>query len=59
MQLSAFNPKAYGLLINFGEPRLIGERWAYDKATNECFLVDKEMNCVFDKDYVALLNVDE
>lgn len=48
-----------GLLINFGEPRLIGERWAYDKSTNECFLVDKEVNRVFDRDYATLLNVDE
>ena len=44
--------KPIGLLINFGEPHLIGERWAYDKITNECFLVDRDMNRVFNKDYV-------
>ena len=51
--------KPIGLLINFGEPHLIGERWAYDKVTNECFLVDREMNRVFNKDYVELLNINE
>ena len=51
--------KPIGLLINFGEPHLIGERWAYDKVTNECFLVDREMNRVFNKDYVELLNISE
>ena len=47
--------KRIGLLINFGEPRLVGERWVYDEPTNECFLVDKEMQRVFDKKYCVLL----
>ena len=51
--------KPIGLLINFGEPHLIGERWAYDKVTNECFLVDRDMNRVYNKDYVDLLNINE
>lgn len=47
--------KPIGLLINFGEPHLVGERWVYDKNTNECYLVDKDMHRVFDKDYSVLL----
>lgn len=47
--------KPIGILINFGEPRLIGERWAYDEHTNECFLVDRHMQRVRDKDYETLL----
>ncbi len=46
--------KPIGILINFGEPRLIGERWAYDEHTNECFLVDRHMQRVRDKDYETL-----
>lgn len=38
--------KPLGLLINFGEERLNGERWAYDEDTNECILVDKNMDPV-------------
>ena len=33
--------KPLGLLINFGEPHLHSERYAYDEETNECYLVDK------------------
>lgn len=40
--------KPIGLLINFGEASLIGERWAYDEITNHCFLVDKNMNPIPD-----------
>lgn len=47
--------KPIGILINFGEPRLIGERWAYDERSNECFLVDRYMQRVKDKDYETLL----
>ena len=47
-----------GLLINFGEPKLVGERWAYNKETNECFLVDKDMEPVF-VDYTTLLDTHE
>lgn len=48
--------KPIGLLINFGEESLIGERWAYDEATNECLLVDRDMEPVFDADYNLLLH---
>lgn len=50
--------KPLGLLINFGEESLIGERWAYDKNTNECFLVDRNMKRV-EEDYSYLLDDDE
>ena len=36
--------KPVGLLINFGQPSLQGERYAYFEETNECVLLDKEMN---------------
>ena len=36
-----------GLLINFGQPSLQGERYAYDEVTNECILLDKNMNPVY------------
>lgn len=45
-------------MINFGEESLIGERWAYDKNTNECFLVDRNMERV-KEDYSYLLDDDE
>ena len=51
--------KPLGLLINFGEESLVGERWAYDRSTNECFLVDKNMEPVEDADYSYLLDDDE
>ena len=51
--------KPIGLLINFGEESLVGERWAYDRSTNECFLVDKNMEPVEDADYSYLLDGDE
>lgn len=35
--------KPIGLLINFGEECLVGERWAYDKYSNRCFIVDRNM----------------
>lgn len=47
--------KPIGLLINFGEESLIGERWAYDEETNECILVDRNMDPVFDVDYDKFL----
>ena len=43
--------KPLGLLINFGEESLIGERWAYDADTNECFIVDRNMEPLPDADY--------
>ena len=51
--------KPIGLLINFGEESLVGERWAYDQSTNECFLMDKNMEPVEDADYSYLLDDDE
>ena len=39
--------KPLGLLINFGESRLVGERWAYDAVTRECYLIDQSMSRVF------------
>lgn len=38
--------KPMGILINFGKSSLQGERYAYDKYTNECVLLDKDMNYV-------------
>ena len=39
--------KPVGLLINFGQPSLQGERYAYIEETNECVLLDKEMNLLY------------
>ena len=39
--------KPIGLLINFGQQSLQGERYAYIVETNECFLIDKEMNLLY------------
>lgn len=36
--------KPIGLLINFGQKSLQGERYAYIEETNECYLLDKDMN---------------
>ena len=38
--------KPMGLLINFGQPSLQGERYAYFEDTNECVLLDRHMNPV-------------
>lgn len=35
--------KSIGLLINFGDEQLRGERYVYDKNNNHCYLVDKWM----------------
>ncbi|MBQ6193058.1 MAG: GxxExxY protein [Prevotella sp.] len=35
--------KPIGLLINFGQESLQGERYAYYEETNECILLDKNM----------------
>jgi GxxExxY protein len=50
--------KPVGLLINYGEEQLIGERWALDKETNRCFLVDRDMKPVEDVDYHELFYAD-
>jgi GxxExxY protein len=47
--------KPLGLLINFGEESLIGERWAYDEDTNECFIIDRNMEPISEADYDYLL----
>ena len=47
--------KPLGLLINFGEESLIGERWAYDEETNDCFIVDRNMEPISEADYSYLL----
>lgn len=47
--------KPVGLLINFGAEDLFGERWAYDEETNECFLVDRDMEPLHNKTYTSLL----
>lgn len=38
--------KKVGLLINFGEMNLHGERYMYDSDENICYRVDKDMNPV-------------
>ena len=40
--------KPMGLLINFGQSSLQGERYGYDEETNECILLDKNMNPVYE-----------
>ena len=49
--------KPLGLLINFGEESLIGERWAYDRTTNKCYIVDRNLEPIDDFEY--LLDDDE
>ena len=51
--------KPLGLLINFGEESLIGDRWAYDEDTNECFIVDRNMEPISDANYSYLLGIDD
>ena len=50
--------KPLGLLINFGEETLVGERWAYNAETNECFIVDRYMEPISEADYSYLLDTD-
>ena len=40
--------KPIGLLINFGQPSLQGERYGYDEESNVCILLDKNMRPVYD-----------
>lgn len=35
--------KSIGLLINFGDEQLKGERYVYDEEENHCYMVDKNM----------------
>lgn len=39
-----------GLLINFGQQSLQGERYAWIEETNECVLLDKDMNLLYEVD---------
>lgn len=39
--------KPVGLLINFGQSSLQGERYAFVEETNECILLDKDMNLLY------------
>lgn len=50
--------KPVGLLINYGEECLIGERWALDTNSNRCYLVDKDMVPINDADYHKLFYTD-
>lgn len=51
--------KPIGLIIIFGEESLIGERWAFDKYTNECYIVDRNMEPLSEVDYEYLLDEEE
>lgn len=42
--------KPVGLLINFGCSSLQGERYAWIEETNECVLLDKNMNLLYESD---------
>lgn len=42
--------KPIGLLINFGQPSLQGERYAFINETNSCVVLDKEMDLVYPDD---------
>ena len=44
--------KPIGLLINFGQPSLQGERYGYDEDTNECILLNKNMEPVYAQNYM-------
>lgn len=39
--------KPIGLLINYGQPSLQGERYAYFEDTNECVLLDRNMDPLY------------
>ena len=43
--------KPVGLLVNFGQSKLQGERYGYDEKTNECILLDKNMEPVYEYSY--------
>ena len=42
-----------GLLINFGNSSLQGERYAFIEETNECILLDKDMNLLVEEEVDA------
>ena len=39
-----------GLLINFGNSSLQGERYAFIEEANECILLDKDMNLLIEEE---------
>lgn len=39
-----------GLLINFGRESLQGERYAFIEETNECVLLDKNMELLYQEE---------
>ena len=41
--------KTIGLLINFGQSYLKGERYAYCEETNACMLLDRHMDVIEEK----------
>jgi len=43
--------KPVGLLINFGQPSLVGERYGYVKENNECVVLDRNMD-IKNVDYI-------
>ena len=43
--------KPIGLLINFGEPKLNGERYAFFEDTNSCILLNKDMLPYYESDW--------
>ena len=47
-----------GLLINFGEEKLVGERWVLEDKANRCFLVDRNMLPIEDINYNKLFYCD-
>lgn len=46
--------KPIGLLINFGQSSLQGERYGYNEETNECILLDKNMQPVYPVIYTPM-----
>ncbi len=42
--------KPIAILLNFGERSLHGERYAYFEETNECVMLDKNMDILYNQD---------
>ena len=51
--------KPVGLLVNFGSSSLQGERYAYIEETNECVLMDKDMNLLFGEDIDCVYDIED
>lgn len=45
-----------GLLINFGQNSLMGERYYYNKETNECVLLNRNMEPFYQADKLQQIN---